>query len=187
VIAILVTVAGSIRMTDKPILMASPALARLLGVHDSHVRRLARTGVLPRAGASERAKFDIRVAVPAFVRYVRSGENASSDLAEAKLRLTEAQRRDLELRTRQRQRQTVDLDEVASAFDAAMVEIGSQLDGLGGRLAGDLAAVNDPAVIRRRLFDETRRIRNTAADRLEALASADAGREPPAGTDAEDA
>ncbi len=174
-------------MPDKPILMPSGALARLLGVSDSHVRRLARTGVLPRAGASERAKFDIRVAVPAFLRYVRSGGDGSADLAEARLRLTEAQRRDLELRTRQRQRQTVDLDEVGTTFDAAMVAIGSQLDGLGGRLAGELAALNDPAVIRKRLFDETRRIRNAAADRLETLASAEAGREPATGTDAEDA
>lgn len=173
-------------MADKPLLMGSSSLARLLGVGDGHIRRLARAGVLPRVGASERSKFDAWVCVPRFLQYVRQGQDASSTLAEARLRLTEAQRRDLELRIRQRERQTIAADEVISTFSAAMAQIGTQLDALGGRMAGELSAVTDPATIRQRLFDECRRIRNAAADQLEALASAAPGSEAAEGAAAED-
>jgi hypothetical protein len=148
-------------------------LARLLALSDRQVRRLYAAGVLPKVGR----RFDAFVCVPKFVAYLRTGTGDSADLSEARLKLTEAQRRDLELRTRQRSRKVVDLDEVATVFDAAMVIVASSLDGLAGRLSNELATVSEPALIRARLFDECRRIRNAAADQLEALAGTPPGRE----------
>lgn len=159
-------------MSDCPeILLTGALLGRLLGITDRQVRRLHSKGVLPKIGR----KFDAFACTPKFTAYLRSGAGGSADLAEARLKLTDAQRRDLELRTRQRERRLLDLDEVAGCFDAAMVTVGSQLDGLAGRLCGELATVTEPALIRARLFEETRRIRNAAADQLEALTRIAAG------------
>jgi phage terminase Nu1 subunit (DNA packaging protein) len=43
----------------------------------------------------------------------------------------------------------------------------TQLDALPSRCAADLAIIDDPALIRARLFEETRRIRAATAERLE--------------------
>lgn len=56
-------------------------------------------------------------------------------------------------------------------MNEAMAVIASQLDGLGGRLASELAAISEPAAIRQKLLAETRRIRAAAADRLAKLAA----------------
>ncbi|MCY1457649.1 hypothetical protein D9M71_749610 [compost metagenome] len=43
----------------------------------------------------------------------------------------------------------------------------TQLDALPSRCSADLAVIDDPAIIRNRLFEETRRIRAATAERLE--------------------
>ena len=165
------------------ILLSPPDCARLLGISARQCRRLATQGVLPRQGR----QFDPFVVVPAFLAYVRRGSDASSDLAEARLRLTEAQRREIESRTRRGERLVLAADLVAGAFEAAMTLVGSQLDALGRRLAPELSQLIDPVLVQEKLFHECRRIRNAAADQLEAMASDPARREGAAGTDAEDA
>lgn len=171
-------------MSVKPstIAVSSSDLARLLTCTDRTVRRLAKEGLLPRMTNGRNAKFDAVVCVPAYIRYVRNGESGSTTIAQARLKLAEAQRREIELRTRRAERQLLPLDEVASAFEAAMVTVGTQLDGLAGRMAGELATLTDPATIRLRLFDECRRIRNAAATQLEAMAG-----DPPRNEGAESA
>lgn len=160
-----------------PQFMVSTAqLAHLLALTDRQVRNLAAAGVLRRAGVG-RKQFDAFDCVPRYLRHSRQGGGSSADIAEARLRLIEAQRREIEQRTRRADKQLIEIDLVASGFAAAMVTVGSQLDGLAGRMAGELAGINDPAVMKARLFDECRRIRNAAADQLEALASDQAGRE----------
>lgn len=93
-------------MSDFPP-VGSSSLAKLLGITDRQVRRLARQKVLPR--------------------------------------------------------KVVDIDAVASLVDAVMTTVGAQLDGLAGRVCVEMAAADDPALCRARLFDESRRIRNNAA------------------------
>lgn len=171
-------------MSGSPLILPSSELARLLVTSDRNVRRLASQGVLKRVGGP-RGGFDVRQAVPAYIRYLHGKGESSADLTEARLKLTEAQRRDLEVRTRQRERGLVPADEVGAVFDSAMVIVGSQLDGLAGRMCSELATLSDPAVIRQRLFDETRRIRNAAADELETLAADPAGRDSTAGSESD--
>ena len=60
------------------------------------------------------------------------------------------------------------IDEVKNVMFALASAFGSGLDSLGNRLAGDLAATSDPAVVRQMLFDECRRIRRATADRIRA-------------------
>ena len=171
-------------MSECPdFLLAGPAFARLLGIGERQVRRLAAQGVLPRVGR----KFDPFACVPKFIAYLRTGAGESADLAEARLKLTEAQRRDLEVRTRQRERKLLAVDDVSNCFESAMVIVGSQLDGTAGRMCGELATISDPAVIRQRLFNECRRIRNAAADQLDALADDAESREGASSAATEDA
>jgi phage terminase Nu1 subunit (DNA packaging protein) len=155
--------------------LSGPQLAALIGLSGRQVQRLAAEGVLPRDG---RGRYDPTKAVPAFVQYLRDGREGSGSLVEEKLRLTVAQRREIEQKTRHRARELVEIDEVDRVFAAAMVTVGSQLDGLGGRLANELSALTDPAQVREVLFRETRRIRAAAAAQLEALAGAPASGEP---------
>jgi len=62
------------------------------------------------------------------------------------------------------------VEDIKEFLNTIATTYGSQLDALGGRLANELAAIDDPAEIRERLFAEGRRIRETTADALTDLA-----------------
>ena len=59
--------------------------------------------------------------------------------------------------------------QVEDALAAAIAGLASQLDGHPGRMATPLASIDDPALIRSKLQDETRRIRDTYARQLTEL------------------
>lgn len=158
------------------LIVTGPTLRAVLGVSTRQFHRLTRAGVIPRHGRM----FDLRKAVPAYVKYLREGRESSSAIAEATLQLRQAQRREIEARTRRAERDVVSLDEVGSVFEAAMTLVGGQLDGIAGRLCAELAQTDDPAIVREKLFHECRRIRNAAAAELETLAG-DPARSPSAG------
>jgi hypothetical protein len=84
-------------------------------------------------------------------------------------RLKSAQAEAAELDVAQKLGKVIPLEDVRIAISEAMVIVGSQLDGLGGRCAAQLAVMTDAAEIRRFLLNETRRIRAAAADRLKGL------------------
>jgi hypothetical protein len=142
-------------------------LAQIAGLGVRQVQRLVANGVLPKSG---RGRYALDAAVPALIRYYRQGAQGSGALAEERLRHTVAQRKEIEQRTAKRSRELIPVDEVRTAFDTAMALIGGQLDGLGGRIANDMAAQSDPAICKKVIFDETRRIRTAAAAELEAFA-----------------
>ncbi|CRP86189.1 Phage DNA packaging protein Nu1 [Pseudomonas aeruginosa] len=62
-------------------------------------------------------------------------------------------------------------DTVAQILVSVAAVYATQLDALPSRCAADLAVIDDPATIRARVFEETRRIRAATADRLERRAS----------------
>ena len=152
------------RMSD--FLLSGPELGRLLSVTSRTVLRLHVAGVLPREGR----RYDPFACVPKYVEYVRNNAEASHTLAEEKKRLIVAQRVGVERKNAAADRQSIDRTHVEQTLERVGALIGSQLDGIGGRLAGELAAMTDPAAIRKVVFDECRRIRNTAAAELETLA-----------------
>ena len=65
------------------------------------------------------------------------------------------------------------IEDVKDTLNDVAVVYGSQLDALGGRLANELAAIEEPAEIRQKLFAEGRRIREATANALEALVTQD--------------
>lgn len=149
-------------------LLTAPELGRLLNVTGRTVLRLHANGVLPREGK----RFDPFLCVPRYLDYIKHDREASGDLAAAKLKLTDAQRRAVEHKNALAEKRVVEVAAVEFLLEKVGVLIGSQLDGLAGRVAGQVAAESDPATIRKVLFDESRRIRNAAARELEALAGA---------------
>jgi hypothetical protein len=162
-------------MTASP--LNSAELGRMVGLTDWQIRRLNLDGVFPRIATGRHAGFDPYVCVPLFVEYVRRGAEKTVGLAQSRQSLVDAQRHALELKTRHSERELIPADEVSQSIEAIMTAVGASLDGLGGRVCNELATITDAAVIRQRIFDECRRIRNTAAAALEALAGVAPGSE----------
>jgi len=150
------------------------ALIHLLGLSEAHFHKLKAAGVFH---ALDRGVYDLKAAIAAWAKYHADGRSGS-DMAEEKRLLIIAQRKQIEQRTRVEQRELVPLAEAQSTFNAAMVLVGSQLDGLPGRVAGEVAGLEDPAAVRALLFDETRRIRDAAAAKLTDWAAGHSGRSP---------
>lgn len=150
------------------------ALLHLLGLSESNFHKLKAAGVFT---PSERNSYHLPTALAAWLKYHLDGA-APGDLTEAKRLLAIAQRQRIEQDIRARQRELVETEQVQAAFNHVLVMIAAQLDGLPGRLAGELAGIDDPAEIREVLFTETRRIRDAAAHRLESFATDQAGSEP---------
>lgn len=143
----------------------------LLGISTQHFSRLKTAGVV---APNPDNTYDLTRLVSDWTKYQIAGANPGS-MADEKLKLVKAQRRKLEVETRERTRELVPHTDAAAAFSEAMVLVAGQLDALPGRAAGELAGLSDPAVIRSWLFNETRRIRDAAARRLEDFASDPAG------------
>ena len=170
-------------MSDNRVIVSAVVLGKMLRISDRHIRRLSRDGVLPRVGSGPRDGFDAVACVPKYLAHMEA-EGAGS-LTEARMKLVEVQRRDLEHRMARREGESIDRAEVQRAFLAAMTSIGGQLDGIAGRLCGELAAMSEPALIREVLFRECRRIRNAAAAELETLANPSSGGESAESTPAD--
>jgi hypothetical protein len=154
------------------------ALIHLLGISEAHFHKLKAAGVFQ---SLDRGVYDLKAAIAAWAKYHGDGRSGS-DMAEEKRRLVIAQRQQIELNMRERERELVPLAEAQSTFNATMVLVGSQLDGLPGRVAGEVAGLADPAAVRALLFDECRRIRHAAADKLASWAAGHNGRKPTGST-----
>ena len=139
------------------------ALLHLFEISETHFQKLKAAGVFT---ALDRGTYDLKEAIAGWLAYNCAG-SVNTDLTEERRLLTIAQRRRLELELEERKRELVPLADVGQTFNATMVLIGAQLDGLAGRMAGELAGISDPAEVRALLFDECRRIRHAAADKLE--------------------
>lgn len=67
---------------------------------------------------------------------------------------------------------------VEDVISAALASLSTQLEGLPGRMATPLSSIEDPALVRSQLQDETRRIRDSYAQQFAELG--DVARDPPA-------
>lgn len=149
-------------------------LADLIGITDRQVRNLHRANVLHQAG---KGKYPLAESLQAYIAYAAHGK-VQSEVIDSKSRLLSAQARNAEIEADRKAGKLLDLDDVQTVLNETMTIIASQMDGLGGRLANELAGESDPAIIRQKLLSETRRIRATAADKLARLgAIADSGRD----------
>jgi hypothetical protein len=154
-------------------LVSAPLAARVLGISRRQFDRLLGRAVFRRADVATgvRQRFDVSQVVRAYVGYLQDGKEGSTDIAQARLKYLDAQRKAVELRTREREGELLERAEVARVFEAALVQVGAALEGLPGRFAGEIAAISgEPAQVREKLADECRRVREQAATELRALA-----------------
>lgn len=153
-------------------------LLDLLGLTSSNFQKLKAAGVFQ---AVEPGTYDLKRSISGWLKYHLDGA-APGDLTEARRLLCIAQEEKTRLDIAERQRELVPLAEAQAIFDRTMILIGGQLDGLAGRMAGELAGITDPAEIRAALFHETRRIRDEAARQLTDWAAGHPGGGPAGST-----
>lgn len=155
---------------------SAEALAHLLGLTARQVQRLAKDGVISRTA---HGRYDLPAAVQAWGAYVAHGK-ASAELGAERRRLTAAQAYRVEIENKRLDGLLLDADDVGAALNEAMTIVATGMDSLGGRVAAELAVMTDTAAIRQLLLKETRRIRTSAADKLQHLAESHGARSEPA-------
>lgn len=138
-------------------------LQLLFGMSETTFAKLKNAGVFV---AHARGVYDLKESIHAYVDH-KANAGVSSDLTEERRLLTIAQRQRIEHHLDVDVGRLVPLEDAAQAFQEAMFLISTQMDGLPGRVAGELAGLTDPASVRALLLKETRRIRDEAATTLE--------------------
>jgi len=68
----------------------------------------------------------------------------------------------------------IDKVQIGNVWMQSIADLTGAMEGMPGRLCNKLAAIDDPAVIRRELRDELRNIRNAYSNKLRELAEFDA-------------
>lgn len=99
---------------------------------------------------------------------MRDGDDApvSGSKSEEELLLIKAKRIQEEIKAKKAQGLSIDLEELKPVlFEVANI-FGQQSDALGGRIASEFASINDPAIIKARMLEESRRIRAQTAERI---------------------
>ena len=145
----------------------------MLGISDAHFARLKADGVFQ---SLERGVYHLPTVVKDWVIFkVRGTSPETESVADEKRKLIIAQRMQIEQRIQVENAEQIARADVIAAFSQAMHLISSQLDGLAGRVAAEVAGIEDPAEVRALLFSETRRIRDGAASKLEDFISAQTG------------
>lgn len=157
-------------------------LADLLGKSERWISKLIEEG-LPTCGGGGRGvavQIDSQAAIEWLIaREVRrelgeegdDDEGAGSASTEERL-LKRARREKLQIEIDKERGRLVPIDAVITLATSIAAVYATQLDSLPSRCASDLAVLDDPATIRVRLLEETRRIRAATADRLEHRARA---------------
>lgn len=152
-------------------------LADLLGKSPRWISKLIEQG-LPTSGGGGRGvevQIDSQAAIEWLILHeVRremgdegeDEEGVSSASTEDRL-LKRARREKLQLEIDQVRGRLVPIDAVVAINTSIAAVYATQLDALPSRCSADLAVIDDPALVRSRLFEETRRIRAATADRLE--------------------
>ncbi|ELB2912185.1 terminase small subunit [Vibrio parahaemolyticus] len=82
------------------------------------------------------------------------------------LLLTKAKRRKAEVEAKKAEESVIDLQDVAQFLFAIATLYGNELNGLGARLAPEVASENEPAKCKHIVDVETRRVRASTADRI---------------------
>ncbi len=152
-------------------------LADLIGKSDRWISKLIDEG-LPTVGGGGRGvavQIDSQAAIEWLIlREVRremgddgdDEEGVSSASTEDRL-LKRARREKLQLEIDQVRGRLIPVEAFITLNTSIAAVYATQLDALPSRLAADLAIIDDPALIRARIFEETRRTRKATAERLE--------------------
>ena len=139
--------------------------AAVIGITTRQLRTLTNDGTIPTVG---KGRYDLAAAVQAYLAYTKRGKVHAENLS-IRQAVEEQKRRRLQIENDLSEGLALPREEVERAFADAMTTIAQALDSLPANCAKDLAMTRDAGEIRRLLKDETNRIRNDAADRLQML------------------
>lgn len=156
------------KQTSDPYLVTQREFAKIIGKSEPWVKTLADRGMpLQRTGKSGPGSVTINsaAAIDWLIEQARQ-KAAPEGQDEASLRLLTAKADIAEFEANQKRGDMRSLADYQQATSEAAVIFATQMDGLPARMASQLSAMNDAAVIRKALEDETRRIRLAVADRL---------------------
>lgn len=143
--------------------------AKCIGIAAETFSRLRADGIfIPN---EDGRTFRIASVVKSWLNY-KLGTATPGSLAEEKCKLIIEQRKRLEIDNRARVDELVEREDVSQALTEVMAIVATQLDGLPGRGAHELANISDPAETYAWIAAETKRMRNAAADEIEAYARA---------------
>jgi len=156
-------------------LYPATTIAKLFNLTERRIQQLAKEGIIPK---SERGKYDLVAAVRGYVKYLQEralgrsegSYNDSSDIKVERKRLIKAQADKTESENHKLRGELVPFELVEDVLNEVAVLYGSGVDALPGRLANELAGINEPAEIKVRLFDECRQIRIATAGLLRRFA-----------------
>lgn len=153
----------------KPI--KCPVIAKLFGITERRIQQLAKEDIIPKA---ERGKYELAGCVKGYIEYLQriaTDGDKSLVLSKEKARLVNAQADAQELKNAITQGRVAPVSDLLTALMEIFSIVATQLDGISGRLANELAGVSDARIIRQRLLDESRRIRTAATDQIKRLAA----------------
>ena len=126
-----------------------------------------------------RGQFVFAAAIQLYIGYIQDklkahGSGTSNkEVKDSRSRYLEMQTESAELDLKLKQGKLLDVNDVQMVMNEVMQGFAYDLDGVAGRFAADLSAENDPANIQVMLFEEHRRIREAAADRIRSMGSGD--------------
>ena len=142
-------------------------LADLLKVSQSTVSSWVEAGMPAVHSGRQRSKasIDLRQAMPWVIahREARGGERE---------RLASEQADKIALENARKRGELLHADQVAEVLAKLGAELAARHDAVPGRVAGELAGLTDPGVIRGRLLEELRAVRGAVADAAAELADA---------------
>jgi phage terminase Nu1 subunit (DNA packaging protein) len=144
--------------------------ARRTGLSEGAVSAAIKEG-LPAAVPTRKGRAS-KIDEPTAIKWLleRERQRARPKHDDPRNALYEEQRRKVWLENEATERQLVKLGDVQVVLNEVMVAIASELEGLPGRMAGELAGLTDPALVRQALRVQITNIRQAAADRLARLA-----------------
>ena len=157
--------AGALSITQT---VTRPVIAQLLDVSQGRIDQLVMEG-MPKAA---RGKYEPLACVNWFIEFWReraTGTDASLDDIRKKLIVSQTEKNELD--NAARKGELLPANDVTMAVQQIAVICSTRMDGLGARLAVDLASESDPARIETLVRKETRDIRRSIAQEIERLAA----------------
>jgi hypothetical protein len=146
------------------------AMAKVLGITDRRLRQLHAEGIIPRAA---RGRYQLDIAVQAYQIYKDTAKPRDSEHA----RLARAQAFRVELENQRSLGELVPAELVHETLQCINASISQQPAGQAGRLANELANINDASIVRQKIIEDwalvmaaIRRVQEERATALESIA-----------------
>lgn len=131
-------------------------VAYVLNVSVRRVNQMINEGLLTK---NANKKYDLQQCVEAYINDKTHGANARG-------RLYNAQAEKAEVEAAEKRGLVAPVNGFVETLLSVFAIFGIGLDAIAGRLANELAGVDNPAVIRQRILDEMRGVRSNVVDRL---------------------